>query len=311
LHFGTIGLIFVAVTFGPLIFTKDAEKNLPQDSQGILASADVGSTSFFTSQAEEVKQYRGGEVIVHSVQEGETLSSIAERYGIDVSTILWENELTEKTKLKPGQELKILPVNGVRHKVKKGETIFTIAQKYELDESQAQVIVDYPFNEFLNNETFELAIGQQLMIPGGVKKETAVPLPKGKFAALTPDAGAVSATGSFVWPAAGRITQGYSFYHRAYDIANKGGGSILAADSGVVVSAAWDGSGYGNKVIVDHGAYQTLYAHMSVIQVQVGQRVGKGNVIGQMGSTGRSTGVHLHFEVRQGGVGLNPGQFLR
>jgi murein DD-endopeptidase MepM/ murein hydrolase activator NlpD len=313
MHFGTIGLVFIAVTFGPLIFATDAQEGQQQDSQGLLATIGAGSTSFFTSQAEEVKQFRGGEVIVHSVQEGETLSSIAERYGIDVDTILWENDLTEKTKLKPGQELRILPVNGVRHKVKKGETIYTVAKKYDLDESQAQVIVDYPFNEFLNSETFELAIGQQLMIPGGVKKEVALALPRTTYAALTPDAGAVSATGSYVWPAAGRITQGYSFYHRAYDIANRAGGSILAADSGVVTVAGWiDNSGYGNRIMIDHGnGVVTLYGHLSAIQVQVGQRVSKGNVIGQMGSTGRSTGTHLHFEVRVGGVGQNPGNYLR
>ena len=86
----------------------------------------------------------------------------------------------------------------------------------------------------------------------------------------------------------------------------------MAADSGTVVFAGWDGSGYGNKIIIDHGnGFITLYAHMSVLQVGAGQRVNRGDVIGQMGSTGRSTGVHLHFEIRQGGVLLDPGMFLR
>lgn len=313
LHFGTVGLIFVVITFGPLVLDQE-ENRVEEESQGILATADAFSTDFYTGQAEEVRQYRGGEVLTHVVQEGETLSSIAERYGLDVTTILWENDLDEDDSIKPGQELRILPVDGVRHKVAKGETIYSIAKKYGLDESQAQVIVDYPFNEFSNDETFELAIGQQVVVPQGVVKAAPTqPTRTQPRVAFTPDAGAVSATGSFSWPAQGRITQGYSFYHRALDIANRSGGNILAADSGVVTVAGWiDNSGYGRRVMIDHGnGFVTLYAHLSAAQVQVGQRVNRGDVIGQMGSTGRSTGTHLHFEIRQGSVLANPFSYLQ
>jgi murein DD-endopeptidase MepM/ murein hydrolase activator NlpD len=103
------------------------------------------------------------------------------------------------------------------------------------------------------------------------------------------------------------ITQGYKFYHKAVDIANRGGGPIIAADSGSVIAAGWDASGYGNRVLIDHGnGMITLYGHLSALQVQAGQRVNRGDQIGMMGSTGRSTGTHLHFEIRQGGVFLNP-----
>lgn len=312
LHFGTVGLIFMVITFGPLILNNQEDQELDEQSSAFLAGANAMSTDFYTTQADEVRQYRGGEIIAHSVQDGETLSSIAERYGLDISTILWENDLTAKSTLKPGQELRILPVDGVRHKVSKGETIFTIAKKYGLDDSQAQVIVDYPFNEFLNDETFELAIGQQLMVPQGVIQQAAVVPTRQAQVVFTPDAGAVTATGSFVWPAAGRVTQGYSFYHRAIDIANRSGGSIVAADSGVVTVAGWvDNSGYGRRVMIDHGnGFVTLYAHLNATSVQVGQRVNRGDFIGQMGSTGRSTGTHLHFEIRQGSVLNNPMSFL-
>lgn len=312
LHFGTVGLIFVVITFGPLLFNRQDEDQLDEESGSILASANAFSTDLYTAQAEEVRQYRGGEITAHIVQEGETLSSIAERYGLQVSTILWENDLTDKSKLKPGQELRILPVDGVRHKVAKGETIYTVAKKYDLDESEAQVIVDYPFNEFLNDETFELAIGQQLMVPGGIIKQVAVVVPQKKQVIFTDVPGAVTGSGSFMRPAAGLLTQGYSFYHKGFDIANRSGGSIYAADSGVVSVAGWvDNSGYGRRVMIDHGnGYVTLYGHMSTVQVQVGQKVQRGEVLGQMGSTGRSTGTHLHFEIRQGGSLLNPGNFL-
>ncbi len=314
LHFGTVSLIFVVITFGPFLFREDTDGG-EQGSQGILATADAFSTDFYTIQADEVRQYRGGEIIIHQVQDGETLSSIAARYSLQLETILWENNLTEKSTLKPGQELRILPVDGVKHKVARGETIFTIGKRYGLDDdSQVQVIVDYPFNEFLNEETFELAIGQELMIPGGIMpKAIASPTRTIRTIATTPDAGSVTATGSFVWPAAGRITQGYFFYHKAIDIANRSGGAILAADAGVVTVAGWiDNSGYGNRVMIDHGnGYVTLYAHMSAVSVTPGQRVNRGDVLGQMGNTGRSTGTHLHFEVRQGGGLLNPMSFLR
>lgn len=317
MHFGTVGLIFFVVTFGPLVFQSSSDRDQVEGSQAVLATADAFSTDFLTVQAEEVAQYRGGEVITHTVSEGETFSSIAERYGIQAPTIYWENDLSSTSTLKPGQELRILPVNGVRHKVQRGETIFTIAKKYGLDDSQAQVIVDYPFNEFLNDETFELATGQQLMIPDGVK-----PAPKGQTR-ITFDqpAGPVTVrtgagSGSFIWPVAGhvgRITQGYRFYHRAYDIANRAGGSIIASDKGTVTVAGWvDNGGYGRRVMIDHGnGFVTLYAHLSSVQVTPGQFVNKGDVLGQMGSTGRSTGVHLHFEIRQGSVYHNPGNFIQ
>lgn len=312
LHFGTIGVAFLVITFGPLVLSQAQAENDPQPDQNILAPSVEGSNSFTTDSAELVKTYRGGQITNHVVKEGETLSSIAQTYGLQVSTIVWENDLNEKTPLKPGQELRILPIDGVRHKVARGETIFSIAKKYGLeDEAEAQPIFDYPFNEFLNDETFELATGQYIVVPGGVKPDPV--RPQARVArVLTPDAGSVTATGSFVWPAAGLITQRYSFFHKAVDIANRSLGPILAADAGTVVAAGWDSSGYGNRIMIDHGnGNVTLYAHMSLLQVQTGQRVNRGDVIGQMGSTGRSTGPHLHFEIRQGGVLLNPLNFLR
>lgn len=278
LHFGTIGLIFLIITLGPVILSQsdDQTSDGVSSSSGLLTTASAYETSFNTLQAEEVRQYRGGEITTHVVQEGETLSSIAQRYGLQVTTIMWENDLTENSKLKPGQELRILPVDGVRHQVKRGETLESIGKKYGLEGSQTQTIVDYPFNEFLNDETFELAIGQWLIVPDGVKQDSAVqPSTRSVVqapVAVVPGAG----TGAFVWPAAGAITQGYRFYHKAIDIANRGSGPILAADTGTVIAAGWDSSGYGNRIMIDHGnGFVTLYGHLSVIQVSVGQKVNR------------------------------------
>lgn len=313
LHLGAVSLGFIMVTFGPL-FLAGTEAKKYEQSTPVLSTGTAYAPDFYTLQAEEVRQYRGGEVIIHVVNEGETLSDIASRYDLAVETILWENNLLETDKIKPGQELKILPIDGIRHKVARGETIYSIGKKYGLEDSQVQVIVDYPFNEFLNDETFELVVGQELIIPDGIKPAEPGETPIARIAKiLTPDAGTVTATGNFVWPAQGGISQGYRFYHKAIDISNKGGGPILAADSGVVIVAGWpDNYGYGNRVMIDHGnGFVTLYAHLSLIQVKEGQRVNRGDVIGQMGSTGRSTGTHLHFEVRQGGVLLNPLSYLK
>jgi murein DD-endopeptidase MepM/ murein hydrolase activator NlpD len=197
------------------------------------------------------------------------------------------------------------------HKVKKGETVYSIAKKYE---ANPQGMVDYPFNSFTNDETFALAVGQSLMVPDGVMPKAVPVSPRTSLArTLTPDAGAVSATGRFVWPAAGGISQGYRWYHRAIDIANKGGGPILAADGGRVTVVGWpDGGGYGNRVVIDHGnGYSTLYAHLSKVSVASGQSVNAGDVVGMMGSTGRSTGVHLHFEIRANGALQNPLNYLK
>ena len=314
LHLASLSFVFFALTAGPLLFNTVEENSQQEDLRGILVTQAYGP-NFYTQQAEEVQQYRGGEIISHYVQEGETLDNIAQRYNLQVETILWENNLQKTDKIKPGQELRILPIDGVRHKVARGETIYSVGKKYGLEGSQIQMLVDYPFNEFLNDETFELATGQFLMVPEGVKPEEKKVIPNRGvgYLAQTPNAGSVAAQGSFVWPASGMITQRYSFYHKAIDIANRSGGSILAADSGTVIGAGWlDNSGYGNRVIIDHGnGYVTLYGHLRSIQVSQGQTVNRGDIIGQMGSTGRSTGTHLHFEIRQGGVLLNPQNFLK
>ena len=311
LHLGVVATAFIVIVLAPMVFEQAAQGG--EGAMGNVLAATGEDASFYTMQAEEVRQLRGGEITYHEVQEGETLESIANQYGLRQETIIWENNLKENATLEPGQRLKILPIDGVRHKVAKGETIVTIGKKYGLEDAAVQAIVDFPFNEFVNDETFELATGQYLMIPGGVKPKEKAVTPVATFArVLTPDAGTVSATGSYIWPAAGMITQGYSFYHKAIDIASGGGGPILAAESGWIVASGWDGSGYGNRVIIDHGnGSRTLYAHLRVLNVVEGQSVNRGDILGEMGSTGRSTGTHLHFEIRQDTVLLNPLDYLR
>jgi murein DD-endopeptidase MepM/ murein hydrolase activator NlpD len=198
-------------------------------------------------------------------------------------------------------------VTGIVHKVEAGDTIYTIAKKYKVD---AQAIVNFPFNEFSDPDTFALTPGQMLVVPNGVVEE--VKSVQQYYAQqYTPPPGSTAGSGSFIWPTQGIVTQYPIWYHMAFDIANNALPPVWASDAGTVVAAGWDNTGYGNRIMIDHGnGYQTLYGHLSQINVSVGQSVARGAVIGRMGSTGRSTGPHLHFEVRQGGKILNPAAFV-
>ena len=198
-------------------------------------------------------------------------------------------------------------MTGILHKVQHGDTIYSLAKKYQVD---AQVIVDWPYTSFANDETFALNVGQELMVPEGIKPKE-VPTAPRTYYAQVPGAGV--GTGQFVWPAGGNISQNYAWYHKAIDIANKAVPDILAADSGKVIISGWPMPwAYGNRVVIDHGnGLSTLYGHMSQIYISEGQSVAKGQAIGKMGSTGRSTGTHLHFEIRVNGVAQNPLTYLK
>lgn len=316
IHSGMVGLLFMGITVGPRMLEDQNDVLGDQSLNRVqvlgLSTTEVYAQGTTTVSGEGVVAYRGGEVVDYTVQSGETLSQIAQKFNLKVDTILWANGLdSEKSKIKEGQVLKIPPVDGVVHKVKKGETVYSVAKKYQ---TSAQGLVDYPFNTFVDDESFSLAIGQVLMVPDGIMPSELPTSPTQYIAKqLTPDAGAVSATGGFVWPSSGQITQGYKWYHKAVDIANGIGTPILAADSGTVTVAGWpDNTGYGNRVLIDHGnGYVTLYAHMSRIDVVAGQTVKRGDQVGAMGSTGRSTGPHLHFEIRAAGALQNPLNFLK
>ncbi len=268
----------------------------------MVLSASTDDPSIDTQVSNKVRD----SIIDYQVQSGDTVASIAEKFGISEDTIRWQNGLT-KDKIKVGQTLKVLPVTGVAHAVSKGDTVYSIAKKYD---SEPQSIADFPFNTFSNDETFELAIGQTIIIPDGVKPAgvTATPRPR----QITPDAGTVVASGQFVWPTSGTITQRFVWYHPGIDIANRSLPAVLAADSGRVIAAGWDGSGYGNMVMIDHGnGYRTRYAHLSQVYVISGQSVARGSSIGRMGSTGHSTGPHAHFEIYLNGTRVNPLNYLK
>lgn len=327
-HGGLVAVMTIGVAVGPSLLVNEVEAKFvvsmaSKNSMGVAGLVEeesdgrvlgivmaVGEVQPLTVVSDKPR----AELFDYEVQEGDTLGTIAEKFGVTIDTIRWSNSdeiKTAKTVIKPGQTIEIPPVTGIVHKVKSGETVYSVAKKYGIS---AQAIVDFPFNEFTNDETFALAVGQELVVPDGVMPDVQPWSPTSSLArVMTPNAGSVSATGSWIWPTAGTITQRFYPWHKGLDIANKSGGSILAADSGVVILAGWpDSVGYGNRVLVDHGnGYQTLYAHLLRVSVSVGQSVNRGDVLGLMGSTGRSTGTHLHFEIRSSSGNINPLSVLR
>lgn len=307
LHSGMGGLAVLGILLAPIIGNSLSNRSFAQipSPSAVLSSATEADqeTSTFISDKPRA------EIIEYKVGAGDTISGIAQKFGVSVDTIRWANSLETNSAIKPGQTIKVPPVTGVIHQVKKGDTVYSIAKNYQTD---AQGIVDYPFNTFTNDETFALAVGQILIIPDGVVPQPQI-TPRQYLAQKTPNAGTVVASGIFVWPTSGVISQQFRWYHRAIDIANKAGTSILAADAGTVIVAGWpDNVGYGNRVMIDHGnGFVTLYGHLASISVAAGQTVKRGDAIGTIGSTGRSTGPHLHFEIRASDKTQDPLTYLK
>lgn len=297
-------LVAGAIVGGPAI--AQYYPTVPQDnfvsstSDGMELSAISQGELSITTVISDKPRF---EIIDYKIVQGDTLISIADKFGISVDSIKWANNLKSE-KLIPGVSLKIPPVTGIVHKVVPGDTIYSLAKKYK---SESQKIVNFPANDFTDLDTFALNVGQILFVPEGVMPEAAPVFRPSLVPQFIAGVG-----GKFIWPAQGSITQYPVSYHMAIDIANRGLPPIAAGDAGVVSFAGCQRYSYGCHIIINHAdGFQTLYAHLSSYNVESGNQVGRGQVIGKMGSTGRSSGPHLHFEVRKNGVLLNPLQFLK
>jgi murein DD-endopeptidase MepM/ murein hydrolase activator NlpD len=270
---------------------------------GILVRAAVprtiipDRTAIVTPNQTEIRRY--------VVESGDTISGIAAKFSLSPDTIIWSNPDLEKNPdwLSVGQQLLVLPVDGVYHQVGGGDTIEGIAGTYKTD---PDLIIDHPLNQ-LDPENLVIQAGQWLVVPGGSKPF--VPRTVTAYSGPVPE-NALAGTGSFGWPASGSISNGFFSWHPGIDIAGWTGAPILAADSGYVVVSGWDNL-YGYHVVIDHSnGFQTLYAHLDSYYVEAGDNISQGQQIGEMGSTGNSTGPHLHFEIRDGTIQRNPYGFL-
>ncbi len=271
------------------------------------------------------------EVTLYIVQEGDTVFGIADKFGLEPQTILWGNYsilLDDPHSLKAGQELNILPVDGVYWEWLGGLTFGSWAEFHGVT---AADIIEFPGNNIdaetvgdYNNANIET--GTWLIIPGGKREFVSWSAPLGVTrenpasarvlgaGACDPVSGGAIGYGYYVYPTNKHYLSGFDYSpkanHFGIDLAGNTGEAVYAADAGVIVYAGWNDYGYGNMIMVDHGnGFQSLYAHLSAFNVGCGQSVGQGEVIGAVGSTGRSSGAHLHFELMAGSK-VNPWDYL-
>lgn len=302
LHISAMSVLTIGIVVSPFI----SDSNLFGQSQNLsFAQAATESSELTTADVFDTKasEKPRDKIINYKVQPGDTMSTIAKKFGVSTETIKWQNDLNSDS-ISVGDNLEILPVTGVAHKVARGDTVYTIAKKYKVD---AQGIVDFPFNDFANPQTFSLVEGEILIVPDGVPPAKAPTYVRPTYIATGP----VAITGGgFTWPIHGTLNQGYSWYHPGLDLGSPIGTPIAAATNGVVsqvYTSGWNG-GYGIHVIISgSNGYSTLYAHMMGVNVSAGSTVVAGKtIVGWIGMTGRTTGPHLHFEVRGGGGNINP-----
>ncbi len=299
-------LVAAALIGGPIIAQNNPFISQQNTSTTLAQSGEVAYNPYENSLTTVISVKPRDKMVDYTITAGDTLASIAQKFDVSIDTVRWANDLKSDT-IKPGDSLKIPPVTGVVHKVVSGDNIYSIAKKYRTD---AQKIVNFPFNDFADLDTFSLTPGQLLYVPDGIPPEEAPAAPSSQMFAQVQSG--VRGSSNFIWPTTGIITQYPVWYHMALDIANPAQPPIVASDKGTVIFAGCINWGYGCHVIIDHGnGYKTLYGHMSKIIATPGEVVAQGQEIGIMGSTGRSTGTHCHFEIRQGDTLLNPLNFLK
>ncbi len=290
--------------------SKNANKTLASLSEG-MALTNENSSLVDLHDSSLTKDVTSDQISLYTVRKGDKIEQIAKMFGVNVSTILWANDLKRGVILKEDQVLVILPISSIKYIAKKGDTLPGIAKKYKSDLAEIA-----QFNNL--EEDAVLKVGDEIIIPDAEgslaeaenRKAAEANKANNKTQKAANDnklfgggSGKVNTTGYFARPIVGGVKSQGLHGHNGVDFASSYGSSILAAAAGKVVVAkvgGW-GGGYGNYVVIQHNnGTQTLYAHMSAVLVQVGDSVSQGQVIGKMGSTGQSTGIHLHFEVRGG-----------
>ena len=289
-----VGTTQTMTLFKPVVVdaaSASGEANDNEDSDVMQATA--GSLRIST---EDIDFPVSDTISVYEVKKGDSLATVAKLFNVSKNTIIWANDLASQN-ITPGQTLVILPMTGIKYTIKKGDTVVSIAKKYKADDGDIA-----KFNGIANDA--DLTVGDTLLIPDGEIAMVQPIKPKTNSIVKTKILNTYSysaPSGFLIRPViGGRKSQGIHG-HNGIDIAAAPGTPVLAAASGRVIVAKMGGynGGYGNMIIMTHdGGIQTVYAHFKAIHVSVGETVAQGQQIGDLGNTGRSTGPHLHFEVR-------------
>lgn len=233
-------------------------------------------------------------ISLYVVRDGDTISEIADLFGVSANTIRWANNIKKGESLSAHDTLVILPVSGVQYTVKKGDTLESIAKAFKADSEEIARFNDLAASAKLNAGDVVIVPNGEISTPPSPKYTTKNSGGKNNYAGP-------SYFGYYIRPVVGgNKTQGLHG-HNGVDLASACGAPVLASADGPVVVARNSGwnAGYGLYVVLDHdNGTQTLYAHLNQLVVNVGSQVIQGQVIGYVGSTGKSTGCHLHFEVR-------------
>ncbi len=282
------------------------QTTLSQASNALIDSASTPFEKEDNSNSNESKSTSTTivkkEIQTYTVQRGDTISSIAKKFGLSINTILWANNLSLSSYIRPGDKLNILPVDGITYTVRSGDTVGAIARRYN---TTIDKILTY------NNiaSASKIRIHQKLIIPDGKLGYTKVTPTRSIYSSKKPQAS--TNTGNFIWPNdSRRITQYYHWRHHAIDIGARTGTPIYAPISGRIIKSGWS-TGYGYNVVIDNGrGVKTRMAHASKLYVKQGQLVKQGEVVAAVGSTGWSTGPHIHFEIIINGVKVNPLNYL-
>tara|TARA_B100000745_G_scaffold70940_1_gene42449 strand:- start:20010 stop:21068 length:1059 start_codon:yes stop_codon:yes gene_type:complete len=292
----TIPLPTAAQNVDPNPSKGGGEITIVNDSALLPASGPTGSMA---DVADDTSYKTNGQISIYIVRPGDTLGDIAEMFDVSINTIRWGNDISRSESIQPGQELVILPVTGIRYTVKTGGTLRDIIEKHGGDIDEAIAYNGYSADEYL-------AAGTEVIIPDGemAAPKASAAVAKSRYTQSTTGVrgtGGPSYSGYYLNPvASGTRTQGIHGYN-AVDIGAPTGTPIMAAASGKVIiskNSGWNG-GYGKYIVIEHeNGTQTLYSHNVKNIVFSGQQVVQGQVIAYMGSTGRSTGPHVHFEVR-------------
>ncbi len=296
--------------------SNQVNAELPGYFRGMPAEGVIRRTTLHTN----IPSRSRTEVIEYSVTTGDSVFGIAQSFNLHPETILWANydQLNDSPDmLDPGMTLNVPPVDGVYYQWQEGDTLETVASKFD---ATVQDILSWEGNNFdLTNP--QVAPDQWIMVPKGHRefRQWVVPTIARSNSGVSKsvlgpgacegDYSGVYGSGAFAWPTASHTLSGNDYWsgHLGIDIAGSLGDGVFASDAGVIVFAGWANGGYGSMIMIDHGnGYQTLYAHLSSVSAACGQSVYTGSYIGAVGSSGNSTGPHLHFEVRYLGGFISP-----